>query len=539
MTVLVAFISLHASASAARMDKPAFYARYEKYSTDKLMEMGKNFYEKKNMPDSALVCYTIVANRLVDGTLPKSEYRQCVWAMMRLSSIYMRVYNKWDVADEYLQKSLDLALDNNFHEMLPYIYGNRGIVDYTSDVINHRPDGEKRYLDNQRKVYYLSVKEKQWEPIATSFYNLVLLTLQNGQVDKIVKEVENFASLKIPDTVSMYRESQLYLKVARSYLKGNYADCIRLLENYRAGSDAFLKPAVQQMVNSDLLLLYSKTNQNDKALALIQTMEEEARKSKSTVNRYSAFEMISNYWREHGDAAKAEHFDYLKLKEKERLNEDNNMGKIKENRFLNQIAQVNSDLKAESAKKRLITVFLVICSVALVIILVLLIMQVRASREQKRYVDILYRRNQQLLANNQLLLEEHSAPDDTDEPTKQKPVDLPDGIIEAIEGVMNQTDVICQSTFSMSTLCDLTGFNRNYISQAIQKKYNTNFKGLLNSYRIKEACRRMSSHDYDNLTIEAISAQLGYSSRTYFSTVFKKVVGISAAEYIKHNKNNA
>lgn len=88
----------------------------------------------------------------------------------------------------------------------------------------------------------------------------------------------------------------------------------------------------------------------------------------------------------------------------------------------------------------------------------------------------------------------------------------------------------------MSTLCQLTGFNRNYVSQAIRDKYDTNFKGLLNSYRIKEACRRLAAPQYDSITIEAIAAQLGYASRTYFSAVFKKVMGMSAAEYIRHIK---
>mgnify|MGYP003548315938 CR=1 FL=1 len=44
---------------------------------------------------------------------------------------------------------------------------------------------------------------------------------------------------------------------------------------------------------------------------------------------------------------------------------------------------------------------------------------------------------------------------------------------------------------------------------------------------------------YSNLTIEAIADSLGYASRSNFSTVFKRTTGMSAAEYIKRNKEEA
>ena len=44
---------------------------------------------------------------------------------------------------------------------------------------------------------------------------------------------------------------------------------------------------------------------------------------------------------------------------------------------------------------------------------------------------------------------------------------------------------------------------------------------------------------YSNLTIEAIADSLGYASRSNFSTVFKRTTGMSAAEYIKRNKEES
>ena len=536
LLLFAALWAANLAASSARMEKPAFYARYERLSTPQLMAKAKEFHHKRQLLDSALVCYTVVANRLVDGTLAKSDYHQCCWAMLQLGNLYTSAYNKWDVGDDYLRRALKMAQENNFHDLLPYIYGNIANTDFTNDAVNHRPNAGENYLQKERQVFSLSIRERKWDVVATSFYNMAVYTLNGGDWREIGMEIKRFGQLRIPPNVSMYRESMLFHQVGVACQRRDYARAIRLLEDYRPGSDSLLKPAVEQMVLTSLVHLYNETGQRQKALRLIGRIEQEARRTSNSVKQYSAYELIANYWSSRGDSLRAEHYDYLKLKAKERLNEDQNMSKMRDNRFLNEISQINSSLKAETAKKRLVTLILVLAAIALTVIAVLLILQVRASRAQKRYVDLLYRRNQQLLANNQLLVAvDHPEPE---EPSRQKPVELPAGIVEAIERVMGQTEVICRDSFSMSTLCQLTGFNRNYVSQAIRDKYDTNFKGLLNSYRIKEACRRMADPHYDSITIEAIAAQLGYSSRTYFSAVFKKVVGMSAAEYIRRIKQN-
>lgn len=47
--------------SAAR--QPSFYYQWQKLSDDKLLAMGNDFINRNAAPDSALACFTIVANR--------------------------------------------------------------------------------------------------------------------------------------------------------------------------------------------------------------------------------------------------------------------------------------------------------------------------------------------------------------------------------------------------------------------------------------------------------------------------------------------
>lgn len=63
--------------------------------------------------------------------------------------------------------------------------------------------------------------------------------------------------------------------------------------------------------------------------------------------------------------------------------------------------------------------------------------------------------------------------------------------------------------------------------------FGVNFSTLLSQYRIKEACRRLSSPEYANVTIQSIAVDMGFKSRTNFAAVFKRETGLTPNEYQK------
>lgn len=66
------------------------------------------------------------------------------------------------------------------------------------------------------------------------------------------------------------------------------------------------------------------------------------------------------------------------------------------------------------------------------------------------------------------------------------------------------------------------------------------FYELLNEYRVREACRRLSDEEhYGHLTIEAISISLGYKSRTTLLNAFKKQTGLTPTEYQRISRKQA
>lgn len=75
--------------------------------------------------------------------------------------------------------------------------------------------------------------------------------------------------------------------------------------------------------------------------------------------------------------------------------------------------------------------------------------------------------------------------------------------------------------------------NSKYVSQVIADRYGHGFSQLLSDNRVKEACRRIDSDPkYLQLTVEAISANVGFKSRVTFLTGFKRVTGLTPSQYI-------
>ncbi|MCK4836489.1 MAG: helix-turn-helix domain-containing protein, partial [Candidatus Aminicenantes bacterium] len=79
----------------------------------------------------------------------------------------------------------------------------------------------------------------------------------------------------------------------------------------------------------------------------------------------------------------------------------------------------------------------------------------------------------------------------------------------------------------------------HYISQIINTKLKQNFFDFINSYRIEEAKRRISSSDFQNMSFLQIAFDVGFNSKSAFNRAFKKHTAMTPSEYkkiINHTK---
>ncbi|RRD00977.1 helix-turn-helix domain-containing protein [Prevotella sp. OH937_COT-195] len=105
-------------------------------------------------------------------------------------------------------------------------------------------------------------------------------------------------------------------------------------------------------------------------------------------------------------------------------------------------------------------------------------------------------------------------------------------LADKIVKVMETSEEVFSIDFSAESLSLLVEAKQRYVSQVIHEKYHCNFNSLLSQYRIKEACRRFNDiENYGNYTIEAIANSVGFKSRSNFTSIFKRVTGLTPSEY--------
>ena len=107
-----------------------------------------------------------------------------------------------------------------------------------------------------------------------------------------------------------------------------------------------------------------------------------------------------------------------------------------------------------------------------------------------------------------------------------------------VEEALNNPEIISKTDFSIDQMAQLCSMNGKLLSRAINECFHRSFSILLSESRIKEACKRINDFErYGNLTIEAISQSVGFSSRGGFIRAFKRSTGLTPSEYMAIAKN--
>lgn len=109
-------------------------------------------------------------------------------------------------------------------------------------------------------------------------------------------------------------------------------------------------------------------------------------------------------------------------------------------------------------------------------------------------------------------------------PTKRD--NLINKILEISEEEFTDTEL------SVNSISDILGYNSKYISHIFKEKVGITYSEYLRNLRIKYA---VSLFDHGIDSVKNVALLSGFSDPLYFSTVFKKSLGVSPRDYIKKN----
>ena len=112
-----------------------------------------------------------------------------------------------------------------------------------------------------------------------------------------------------------------------------------------------------------------------------------------------------------------------------------------------------------------------------------------------------------------------------------KNVDANNYILEQMYEITDKS--FTDSKLSLTTISQELSYNPKYLSHLFKNKVGIGYNEYLRNLRVKFA---ISLFDSGLDSVKNVAALSGYPDALYFSTVFKKIVGITPTEYINNKK---
>lgn len=105
--------------------------------------------------------------------------------------------------------------------------------------------------------------------------------------------------------------------------------------------------------------------------------------------------------------------------------------------------------------------------------------------------------------------------------------------MEQILNYMQSEKPFLANKLSLSQVSKALDISTHHVSQVINENLNQSFTDFVNNYRIKEVKKRLQDPDYKSFTILSIAYDCGFSSKSNFNSVFKKLTNLTPRQYMK------
>ena len=535
-------------ASVMMLDANAYnvnqHNQWVKVSTEDLMRRGQDYLQNKGWVDSAMVCYSIVANRVQNNNLESKEKYQIARALNNLGYIYATYYYDFQKAYENLNKSMELSKLYGFDNNLAYSYLNMASIFDNRNRLFANDALSTEALDNTKLAFDFAVKAQEWNVAVTSIYNMLEMIHNKTDFELIAPDLVRFKNLQLTDSVEMWQCTRMFCKATEAFQAGQYQQALNYYEK-------MLGEAQEIMTNRQQCII--KAMQQKAAVLAVMRHYEEAISCLREVEHIALdngmqSELIDNYramaqvYDAMGNRQMAEQLDYKFLKARDEFIQKSHAEMVEKSRFLDEMRRVNDQVAQIQAKHERAHQLLLMMTLIAVIILIAMVLLVRSNIKQRNYIRHLYEKNVQLLdvkvtaeqpASHSIDKQEDSAP----KYQSQLDQESKDRLFERIKNVMDDIAIICKPDFSLQQLAIQVGSNYKYVSQVVNESYGKSFKQVLNEQRVREACRILNDPNQSaHLTIEAIAANLGFNSRSNFTVTFKRITGISPSDFMKMAK---
>ena len=490
------------------------YAEWRTLSTDSLFSRAISFYEK-HLDDSALICFSICANRPV-SSMNTEEKSLVVKSLTMSARLYFRFY-EYGKAYEQLALAMTICGDKEMGDCMTGVYMEQGALLMT--YAHQKPNDENFRQAEQayRNAFWSALKYKQWSSLQTAFFNLGNHLYGAQRLNEMRQELSSFASAPIPTDVPRFQYMRCFQRGLGYVLKG---DMQMARKAFRQQLDAESQGEYANIYRFEaytaLIKSFDFDNQLDSAIHYELLIRQLAIDTHMKDGEAITARDLANFYTRLGDTISAKRYADAALRSKDSLLAVNNLDQVSALNFVSQLIKKEAHIRHQEQISHWLAIGLTMASV---IVAALLALWWLVWRKQ----------------HNGQLTEPQS---DATEIPKYRTSALDDENKQQlklkIQQVLQDNVSIYDQAFCLNQLAELCDSNPKYISQVINELYGCNFTSLISSLRVKEACRRMADKvNYGNLSVEGIAFSVGFKSRVTMYQAFKKTMGMTPTDYMK------
>lgn len=459
---------------------------------------------------------------------------------------YVYYFELFDYADatDCLERGLDICATDSIESSRLYL--NRGVT-YSLLTI--------RQVNPSDKIFELAdrnLREAHSRAVAAGNVNVADYALLNLIVlyDKAEKPVDSLYPL-LSQSVSLHTDpsdpdltfSRALIGMVRGFRAADYPRIIEIADSLLAKGE-FSPEAIR---NKYQILLYkaralSDNGQPAQALDLLDTIKREADSLDLADVLMPVFELRAKAWAQQGKPLQEalSKIDYYEQRDAQ-LSEETLMA-VNELPLIHDIRESRDALARENHHRRMITIYALNITVILLLLIIFSILLVRKNRELKTANSVLFRRNEEQLAEysygslaGKPVSKAHSGTPDaaSTDPDSREMAELR-VIFDRLNELMERDRIWSDPTLTISRLAVEMKFGEKALSKAINRFGGMNFSAFINKRRVLEASAMLGNDkEFGHLSLQGIAETVGFKSRTTFIAAFKQFVGMLPSAYRK------
>ncbi len=547
--VIICFLVLTVGLQALALAPSREHSKWLNLPAEQLLDMAGKDFADGGSKDTALMCYTIVANRY-EPSMTQEQKVQCKDANMRLWSIYFYDFYDYPKCFDCLTRANEIATEADIQDANIFL-GFGCMYQTISEECNNYDLGTTAFKYYQRA---LATGMKTHDDKHTDMASTDVLSMAHvlGGLPQIEDIWKNYLLLpEDNETWILRRYNKMLYQAFINVEQKRYDDAIKMYDNQLQLIDTTQYSRLIYFTHVEKAKVHAMTGDYRKAIEALKQSERIAVDLEMKDCKLEVYKMLAQYYQQLGDHGSREHYYNQYTQLKDTLTNYQQLASVSEMEFRNELKGMEQEMSEMRQHREVMSIVALTSLGFLLALAVLLYLVYRKNGELTRSNQSLYQKNVEMLRAEEeerrmrrQLQDKETPATDADNDVKYKSSHLSDEdkeqLLSRIQEVMENSDEIFSPEFSLERLAMLSNSKSKYVSQVINEYYEQNFNNFLNSFRIKEACKRMGDLDnYGNYTIEAISESVGFKSRSTFVTSFKRITGLTPSQYQRMARKEA